>query len=147
MEKEEAELKYKEALMAFADETPHLLPSLVATRLVSPNSDYERHAEFLVRQCEKWSQTNAEYALVQELCTVAEASNLPVLVGDPFPNAALPMLTKDTVNLKEMLGDKLTIIDLWASWCAPCRKENVQTLVPIWDQYHEQGVQIIAFAL
>jgi len=36
---------------------------------------------------------------------------------------------------------------LWASWCAPCRKENREVLVPIWNEYHDQGLQIVAYGL
>ncbi|WP_053991210.1 TlpA disulfide reductase family protein [Mangrovimonas sp. TPBH4] len=147
LEKEHAILNYQRELIHFADTTQHFLPALVALRWVSPENDYERVPEFLVRQCNTWSKAQAEHVWTQKLCKMSDASNLPVLVGDVFPDATLPTLTKDTIKLREHLGNKLTIIDLWASWCAPCRKENREVLAPLWNTYHDDGLQIVAYAL
>ncbi|WP_053977133.1 TlpA family protein disulfide reductase [Mangrovimonas xylaniphaga] len=147
LEKEHAILEYQTQLMDFADATEYFLPAVVALRWVSPENDYERVPEFLVRQCAKWRKQQAEHVWTQQLCKMSDATNLPVLIGDVFADAALPTLTKDTLQLREHLGSKLTIIDLWASWCAPCRKENREVLVPLWDTYHDDGLQIIAYAL
>jgi len=147
LKKEDAVLNFQQQLMHFADTTPYLLPALVAVRWVSPENLYERIPEFMVNQCEKWSKAQPEHPWVKELCKEANPANLPVLLGDEFPNLALPLLAGDTIQLLDHLGAKLTIIDLWASWCAPCRKENRDVLVPLWDAYHTQGLQIIAYGL
>jgi thiol-disulfide isomerase/thioredoxin len=147
LEKEDAILQYQKQLIAFANSTPYLMPTLVAMRWVSPVSNYEHVPEFLVDLSNKWKKTEPDHPWVTALYQESNPSNLPVLVGAVFPNLKLPMISRDTLSLNDLLGKRLTIIDLWASWCAPCRKENRDVLIPLWDKYHDQGLQIIAIGL
>tara|TARA_R110002049_G_scaffold326_4_gene1760 strand:+ start:33 stop:890 length:858 start_codon:yes stop_codon:yes gene_type:complete len=147
LDKEHAVLQYQTELMKFANNTQYLMPALIALRWTSPENDYERIPEFLVNQCHRWSKVQPEHTWVKQLCKQSEPDNLPVLIGNQFPNITLPTITKDTLLLNNQLGKKITIIDLWASWCAPCRIENREVLVPLWEEYNTQGLQIIAYAL
>lgn len=49
------------------------------------------------------------------------------------------------VSLKQSLG-KVTLIDFWASWCLPCRKENPK-VVALYNEFHEKGFNIISVSL
>lgn len=148
LEEEAAKLNFQQALINFAAKTDELLPALVAIRWVSPNSDYERIPEFLVSQCQKWQSRQPNHPWVIQLCQKSNPANLPVLKGDPLPDAPLPMLAGDTIALHQLIkGKKLIILDLWASWCAPCRRENRNYLVPLWEKYHNEGFEIIGYAL
>jgi thiol-disulfide isomerase/thioredoxin len=49
------------------------------------------------------------------------------------------------ISLKESLG-KITIVDFWASWCAPCRQEN-PNVVALYKEFHSKGLNIIGVSL
>jgi peroxiredoxin len=147
IEQEKALLEFQQPLMAFADTTKSVWAALSAARWVSPSNDFERVPEFLHRQCGRWSGQQAEMPFVRQLCDQAGAEKLPVLVGDKIPDFPLPTQAGDTVALKSLLGKKLTILDIWASWCAPCRRENREVLTPIWADYRDKGLQIIGYSI
>lgn len=51
-----------------------------------------------------------------------------------------------TISLENSLGEKITLIDFWASWCAPCRKEN-PNVVKLYKEYQPLGLEIIGVSL
>lgn len=148
LEREKSAYNFKKELIDFSDSTAKLLPAMVALRWASPEGNYERVAELVYKQSEKWNALYPEHAWVKELATVADKRNLPILVGDPIPEMRLPMKNGETASLQTLLKErKLMILDVWASWCAPCRMENRNVLVPLWEKYNNQGFQIVAYGL
>ena len=45
-----------------------------------------------------------------------------------------------------MKQGKYTLIDFWAAWCGPCRREN-PNLVNLYEKYHDKGLEIIGVSL
>lgn len=66
-------------------------------------------------------------------------------IGAKAPEFSGPTPDGETLSLSDALG-KYTIIDFWASWCAPCRVEN-PNIVKAYEKYHEKGLNIIGVSL
>ncbi len=62
--------------------------------------------------------------------------------GFQAPQIELRSLDGELVSLSDLQG-KVVILNLWASWCLPCRAE-MPTLQTIYDDYNQQGVEILA---
>lgn len=66
-------------------------------------------------------------------------------LGSEAPNFTAPDPDGKQVSLYDIRG-KVTIIDFWASWCGPCRKEN-PNVVKVYNKYHDKGLEIISVSL
>ena len=51
-------------------------------------------------------------------------------------------IENNTRNYNELKGEKLTLIDFWATWCKPCNKA-IPELNKIYELYKNKGVEII----
>ncbi|APY06933.1 hypothetical protein BWZ20_00850 [Winogradskyella sp. J14-2] len=66
-------------------------------------------------------------------------------IGKIAPNFESQTPSGERVSLNDLKG-KVTIIDFWAAWCGPCRREN-PNVVKIYEQYHDKGLEIIGVSL
>ena len=48
--------------------------------------------------------------------------------------------------MSEVKKNRITIIDFWASWCAPCRQE-MPFMVELYKQYKDKGLGIVGISL
>lgn len=94
---------------------------------------------------ENIKQTRAAKETLEFLETPGFAPKASVNIGDIAPNFSGFTPEDKAFSLTENKA-KLTILDFWASWCGPCRKEN-PNVVKLYDKYHSKGLEIIGVSL
>ena len=76
---------------------------------------------------------------------VNEAAATQLKPGFRYIDYIVPDGHGNDVMLSSLYKGKFIYIDLWASWCGPCRK-HAKSLIPVYNKYKDRGFQIISFA-
>lgn len=78
------------------------------------------------------------------------ASTKPATAAAPAPRPPLPASILN-MELKDITGEpfklssyagKVVIVNIWATWCGPCRKE-IPDLIKVSNEYKSRGVEVI----
>jgi len=62
-----------------------------------------------------------------------------------LPNLTFKLLDGGKTSLEELLVDGPVLIDFWATWCGPCKKEMVH-LERFHKKYNKDGFKILAIS-
>ncbi|MEM7161325.1 MAG: TlpA disulfide reductase family protein [Bacteroidota bacterium] len=65
--------------------------------------------------------------------------------GKPSPNFEYESADGNQVSLTSLQG-KLVYIDVWATWCGPCKRE-IPYLKEVEAQYHEKGIEFVSLSI
>lgn len=90
------------------------------------------------------SKAHPNNVFVKDFHTRVDAER-KVAIGSMAPEISLADTAGNMFNLSSLRG-KIVMIDFWASWCGPCRKEN-PNVVELYKKYKDKGFEILGVSL
>ena len=79
----------------------------------------------------------------QRITTAKTAFNLQP--GKSYIDYTVRNTDGQLVPISSLTKGKVALIDLWASWCGPCRKHS-KDMIPVYEKYKDKGFTVIAIA-
>lgn len=69
------------------------------------------------------------------------------MTGTTYSDFTAATITGDSVQLAPIVQkNRYTLLQFWASWCIPCRKE-IPLLKNLYKACHEKGLEIVSFSI
>ena len=59
-----------------------------------------------------------------------------------LPEIEVKDINQNWINFTDLQGEKITVIDFWATWCKPC-VTAIPKLNSIYEEFSKQGVEFI----
>ena len=124
----------------FIKANPATLSSLAAIQNLNLDQDFE-YFVLVIDALKGKMESNEFYKSLSDQVNAQRK----LAVGSPAPDISLSQPDGEMLSLTDLQG-KYVLIDFWASWCGPCRKEN-PNVVRVYNKYHDKGFEILGVSL
>ena len=108
-----------------------------------PESAREKLEPYIALYRDKLSKYYPDHPLHEQIASTLSQRDL--VPGKPYIDYNVRNTDGQLVPISSLIKGKVALIDLWASWCGPCRKHSM-AMIPVYEKYKDMGFTVIAIA-